>query len=756
MQRFGYSTLALLLACLWIAPAHGQLELVDQWRITETSPTEGWQSVDFDDSTWTLADGGFGRQGTPGARIGTQWHSNDIWLRKSFQVDAIPDKPALYVHHDDDADVYLNGVQIAALQRWTTDYRLVPLSEEAARALKVGVNTLAVYCHQDAGGQFIDAHIIDEGDIPKLPRPQRNLTPYQSPLTTIWGEQVTAANVWQEYPRPQLVRDAWLNLNGHWDFAITSAATMTVPSEWAGKILVPFAPESKLSGVQRMIDVDEALWYRRTFSLNPQDGKRTLLNFEAVDYRCQVFLNGQKVGEHVGGNNPFSLDATDAIREGENELIVRVEDETEGFQLRGKQVLEPQGIWYTQVTGIWQTVWLEQVPTTSISSLVMTTDARTGTLQLAAEILGDTSAKSLLVRVLDDGVVVAEESGSTAGLTLTIPNPQLWSPGSPHLYRLKILLQAEDGSTLDEIESYTGIRSVGKIRDADGHLRFTLNGKTIFHLGPLDQGWWPDGLLTPPSDEAMLYDIEFLKSAGFNMIRKHIKIEPRRYYYHCDRLGMLVWQDQVSAGRGPPWTRMAPNPEDAVWPEAAHEQFMLELERMIKDLYCHPSIVVWVPFNEAWGQHQTMKVGAWAVERDPTRLINIASGGNFWPIGHIADEHAYPHPTFPLDDQRFNDFIKVVGEYGGHGFPERGHMWEETGAIWGYGNLPKSREELLARYRRSCEILAELKQRGIAGGVYTQTTDVETEVNGLMTYDRKVVKIPVETLRELHTSLIEN
>jgi beta-galactosidase len=277
----------------------------------------------------------------------------------------------------------------------------------------------------------------------------------------------------------------------------------------------------------------------------------------------------------------------------------------------------------------------------------------------------------------------------------------------------------------------------------------------IFHWGTLDQGWWPDGLLTPPSDAAMLYDIEVLKEMGFNMIRKHIKVEPRRYYYHCDRLGMLVWQDQVSGGENPPWTRLEPNPIDATWADADHQQYLKELEAMVSTLENAACIAVWVPFNEAWGQHRSMEVGHWMAQRDPSRSVNIASGGNFWPVGDIADEHWYPNPRFPLDDRRFVDFVKVVGEFGGHGWPVEGHLWDADRGNWGYGGLPKTVEEYKARYVESLRLLRELKQRGIAAGVYTQTTDVEEEINGLMTYDRKVIKIPVEELRALHAELLE-
>ena len=730
--------------------------VADTWRYSLTPPADGWQNLGFDDSPWTEAAGGFGTRGTPGSRIGTEWKSRDIWLRKSFDMKAVPAKPALLIHHDDEAEVFINGELVKSFVRWTSEYIVVPLEKKGAASLKAGRNVLAVHCHQDAGGQFIDVHVIDADRVPKLPRPNRNMIPYQSPLITKWGAEVTEENVWTEHPRPQWSRGTWQNLNGQWDYAVTSISEQKSPTEWAGRILVPFCLESKLGGANRLLDDNEALWYHRTFTAKSNGGNRTLLNFEAVDYRCKVYINGQKVGEHVGGNNPFSLDVTSAIKTGDNELVVRVEDETEGWQLRGKQVLEPGGIWYTQVSGIWQTVWLEEVPQQHIEDLNITTDAANGTITVRPALSGQGRAKKLVVRVTDDGRPVAEASGDVSEVRVDVPNAKLWSPVSPFLYQLQILLLDVNDKMIDKVSSYTGIRTVGKMRDARGHLRMTLNGKPILHLGPLDQGWWPDGLLTPPSDEAMLFDIEFLKAAGFNMIRKHIKVEPRRYYYHCDQLGMMVWQDQVSGGKNPPWTRMEVNPVDAEWPADAHQQFMLEFERMIESLDFHPSIVVWTPFNEAWGQHQTMEVGAWAVKRDPSRLINIASGGNFWPVGDVADHHEYPHPNFPFDENRYKDFIQVVGEYGGHGFPTKGHMWQETDAIWGYGGLPKSLEELKDRYRISCERLAELKTKGIAAGVYTQTTDVEIEVNGLMTYDRKVIKIPAEDLKRFHEIVLKD
>ncbi|MFZ9090943.1 MAG: glycoside hydrolase family 2 TIM barrel-domain containing protein, partial [Planctomycetaceae bacterium] len=310
--------------------------------------------------------------------------------------------------------------------------------------------------------------------------------------------------------------------------------------------------------------------------------------------------------------------------------------------------------------------------------------------------------------------------------------------------------------------SYTVIRSVGRARDADGHWRFTLNGQRLFHWGTLDQGWWPDGLLTPPSDEAMRFDIEWLKSAGFNMIRKHIKVEPRRYYYHCDRLGMLVWQDQVSGSEKetwPEWTRLAPDPVESTWPVEQHQQFLVELDRMITSLENHPSIVCWVPLNERWGQHRTIEIGEWTTARDPSRLVNVASGGNFFPTGHIVDAHKYPHPEFPFNQGqggRFEQFIKVMGEFGGHGLPIEGHLWAPDRRNWGYGELPQNPAEYRDRYLTSLNLLNDLRHRGIAAGVYTQTTDVEGEINGLMTYDRRVVKIPAAELAAMHQRLFED
>lgn len=559
--------------------------------------------------------------------------------------------------------------------------------------------------------------------------------PAKNSMLTEWGKKLDPTKVWIEYPRPQLVRSNWTNLNGMWDFAVTSKGAPQ-PTEWTQRILVPFAPEAPLSGVGRIIEPSEEVWYRRPLPA-PTAGMRTRLNFEAVDYDTTVWVNGTEVGTHRGGSTPFSFDITDALKPGDNnELVVRAYDATEDYQINGKQRLHATGIFYTRVTGIWQTVWLEQVPDRWIEDIDYACDIRTGTVTVDTKLSGEPVAgETVKLTASFGGKEVATATG-TGKVELKIPDAKLWAPGSPNLYDITAQVVDASGKVIDTVKSYTALREVGQVRDAAGHLRFTLNGRPIFHWGPLDQGWWPDGLLTPPSEEAMLFDVKYVQDAGFNMIRKHIKIEPRRFYYDCDRLGMLVWQDQISGGPSPRWTFLDPNPEDASWPDEHHEQWVLEYKRMVDLLRDHPSIVVWTPFNEAWGQHRTVEVGKMAMEYDPTRLINIASGGNFHPVGHIADKHEYPHPGFPLGDPRFDDYIKVVGEFGGHGFPVKGHVWDPTKENWGYGGLPGSIEEWRQRYERSIDVLSRLRQLGVAGGVYTQTTDVEGEINGLLTYDR--------------------
>ncbi|MCS7467666.1 sulfatase-like hydrolase/transferase [Stieleria sp. ICT_E10.1] len=600
----------------------------------------------------------------------------------------------------------------------------------------------------------------------------REWSPVKDAMSSRWAKQITPDNVWAQYPRPQMRRSEWTNLNGLWDYAVSNVDAEQ-PDQWTGKILVPFAIESPLSGVGRRLTADDSLWYRTTFDRSDVlPGDRTSpfrIHFEAVDYRCNVWLNGRSLGEHVGGNLPFSFLVEDGLQDTQNELVVKVVDATDAtgkYQLRGKQKVENRGIFYTPVSGIWQTVWIEPVAASHIVDLKVTGDAG-GNVVVQADTQGD--AKTIRVVAKDKQHQVAQSTSNSGEVHLAIDDAKLWSPDSPFLYDLQIDLLDDAGRVVDSVGSYVGLRTVGKQRDANGDLRLTLNGEEIFHWGPLDQGWWPGGLLTPPSDEAIRFEIDFLQRAGFNMIRKHIKVEPRRYYYHCDRAGMLVWQDQVEGGAGfesgewPKWQRLDQNhekanlprswksgdPLDATWPDGAHQQFMTELKGMVDHLYNHPSIVTWVPFNERWGQHRTMEVGQWIVDYDPTRHVNIASGGNFFAVGDMADEHVYPHPNFPVDDVRYHDFVKIVGEFGGHGWPVPGHLWRKSDRNWGYGGLPKTKQEYIERYKESIRRLADLKQRGVAGAVYTQTTDVEGEINGLMTYDREVIKIAAGHLKQI-------
>ena len=438
-------------------------EIVDAWRYTVRRPADGWRLAKFDDADWKEGQGGMGTRGTPGARIGTTWATNNIWLRKSFELEVVPAKPALLMHHDEDAEVYINGKQVAQVTGFQSKYIVVPIDDEKRSVLRTGQNTMAVHCKQTSGGQFIDVHLIDAGNVPELPKPKRSTKPFMSELVTTWGSEVTPENAWTEYPRPRMKRENWTNLNGNWNYAVTSLAAKQTPSKWDGEILVPYSLESKLGGVQRLLDAKEALWYRRTFRLKKKwTATSWLLNFEAVDYQCEVFVNGKSVGTHVGGNDPFSFDISEAIHEGVNELVVRVEDATEAFQLRGKQVINARGIWYTQVSGIWQTVWLEEVPNEHIEDLKISTSAKEGTITVETKTKAD---REIDVVIKDGGKVVARQRGGK-DMTVKVPNAKLWSPSNPHLYDVVVALIDDKEQIIDSIQSYAGIRDVGKVKDA--------------------------------------------------------------------------------------------------------------------------------------------------------------------------------------------------------------------------------------------------------------------------------------------------
>ena len=557
---------------------------------------------------------------------------------------------------------------------------------------------------------------------PPPPQPASPVPPTH--LQTRWAKDVRADRVLPEYPRPQMVRPGWQSLNGQWSYAITAADALR-PAAFDRPILVPFPIESQLSGAGVWVQPDQRLWYRRSFTAPRLTAdSRLLLHFGAVDWDATVFVNGTRVGDHRGGFDPFSIDITGALARdrADQELVVSVRDPTNtGPQPRGKQVLRPRGIFYTAVTGIWQTVWLEPVPARHIEALRIDPDLDRSEVRVVVTASGGDGRATVAVR--DGDRQVAEASGATgAPIVVPIASPHRWSPADPFLYRLRVRLASGD-----EVDSYVGMRSIAVRADASGVRRLFLNGEPLFQFGPLDQGWWPDGLYTAPTDEALASDIETTKQLGFNVIRKHVKVEPERWYYHCDRLGMLVWQDM-------------PSGDNNTGPEA-EAGFARELKAEIDALRNHPSIVVWVPFNEGWGQHATEKYVSWLKSYDPTRLVNNASGWTDKEVGDVRDLHSYPGPGMPpLENVR----AAVLGEFGGLGLPLEGHTWVDAGN-WGYRSY-KTLDELNAAYRKLVDELRFDVGDGLAAAIYTQTTDCEVEVNGVMTYDRAVIKLSPESI----------
>lgn len=571
-------------------------------------------------------------------------------------------------------------------------------------------------------------------------------------IMTVWGENLDPADVLSEYPRPQLEREEWMNLNGLWEYAITQADME--PEKMEGYILVPFAVESALSGVGRAVTENDALWYEREFVV-PEDwaGQRVLLHFGAVDWKAEVYVDGVFVGEHTGGYAPFSFDITDSLNDRKkHNLKVKVTDRTDKwFQPRGKQVSNPEGIWYTAVTGIWQTVWMEPVPTSHVKSYYAVSDIDAGILNVSVDAALEAGDVCQVV-LLEGDIPVAKAEGRE--VTLAVPQMKLWSPSDPYLYDLQLTI-LRDGEPVDAVSGYAAMRKISYAADEDGHKRMLLNNETLFQYGPLDQGWWPDGLYTAPSDEALLFDIEKTKEMGFNMIRKHVKVEPARWYWHCDRLGMLVWQDMPSIADNSTniWAnRTYEGGTDTPVTDEGKANYYKEWAEIMSSFKVFPCIVSWVPFNEAWGQFDTEAVVKFTREQDPTRLINYASGGNFVKCsGDILDLHNYPHPEMYLYDK---DYINVLGEYGGIGWPVEGHLWQPD-RNWGYVQF-KSADEVLDTYEKYADMLIDLIDDGFAGAIYTQTTDVEIEVNGLMTYDRKVVKLDMERLSAINRKVIES
>lgn len=558
-------------------------------------------------------------------------------------------------------------------------------------------------------------------------------------LKTRWTDQVSRPLPLNDYPRPQMVRKGWVNLNGQWDFGMGSKPT------YDQKILVPFPVESYLSGVMKLVGKNDQLWYRRTF-IRPK-GDRVLLHFGASDFVTQVDVNGHPVGHHSGGYDPFTFDVTDALTSsGSQELSIRVTDPTDSStQPRGKQVSKPGGIFYTSTSGLWQTVWLEAVPHSSIENLHINGSAKTGLITVHLGVRGPHQGIHYVVTARSGGHSLGTVKSDSASISLKIDHPLAWSPDKPFLYDLELKLVQGDGKVIDSVTSYVGLRDVSVQKDAQGVTRIFLNGKPTFMVGPLDQGFWPDGIYTAPTDGALKYDIEVMKRLGFNMIRKHVKVEPDRWYYWCDKMGMLVWQDMPS-GDG----FIGPRDPDLKRSKASADEYEKELTAMISALHNHPSIVTWIPFNEGWGQYDTARITQLIKKLDPTRLVDSTTGWADRNVGDVIDWHVYPGPGSPQPEHHR---AAVLGEFGGLGLPLQGHTWQKEG--WGYrsyqdrSELTDAGDDLFTRLRFL------IGDPGLSAAVYTQTSDVETEVNGLMTYDREIIKMDTNRLgkviRDLQT-----
>ena len=591
-------------------------------------------------------------------------------------------------------------------------------------------------------------------------------------LTTKWGRSVTPENVWREYPRPQLVRGNWASLNGTWEYAI-AAATADEPAKYDGTILVPFGVETPLSGVRRKVMPEDQIWYRRTFTVHPQSGFRTILNFERVDFRAHVFVNGQEATDvpHEGGNVPFSVDVTSFVKEGSNELKLLVWDPTDThLGGTGKQVLELRTCFFPATSGICGSVWMETTPETYLADYKVDADADKGTVTVTPFLKGNVRAADVDISASFGGRELARGKlgADMDSVTLALPKPlKLWSCDAPNLYDLAISVKA-NGRT-DEAKGYFGMRTVGTKLDAKGIRRATVNGEFTYFLATLDQGWWPDGYLTPPSEDALRYDVDFHKKAGFNAIRKHIKIEPRAFYAYCDRIGVMVLQDIPSC-------RTDKLQSDRQYSNKRYGFYRQELKEIVDHLRNHPSIVMWIPFNEGWGQpsaDKTRFTNMWLRRYDPSRLIDGPSGWNDYeggfahgytkwkqpadpvPSSDVVDFHTYPEAKmlFPPNAKR----VTMVGEFGSAGACLVGHYQDLMGRL--HSPVPVEggtwREDNRRRYEHLARPLVKMAREGLGGSVYTEAIDQFWEGCGFVTFDREIVKFDYDFLRAIHKDILD-